>query len=219
MKKILILIMLMILQIPTVVKAQSLSVGIAKTRYLYGSFNLKDHFDFFISESLFSENFKNQQIEVGGVYSGKINKFHYAAGIKGGSSWNGAYQRVALLTNISFLPIERLALNAQVRPNYDTGYGYNTDWRIGVGVKVFNPMWLHVAYTTIPDYRKSEQRIHAGVVFGVGALSASAAASIPIEGNQKFKTWRVLMGLNYCFNLSRNRESEKIPTVGIDSYL
>lgn len=184
--------------------SQTLDIGIAKTRYVYAGTTFKNHFGVFLSESLFSENFKNQQIELTGFYRNTLYKFSYIGGFKTGSSWCGSYQRYAIFAGIAYRPFERWSLETKLRPNYDTGYGYSTDWAVGLKFNAFQPLWLNLDFTTIPDYRKSEKRLHFGALFNVGALSASAIISIPVEGDQKFKTWRILMGLNYCFNLSKS---------------
>ncbi|MDE6810833.1 MAG: hypothetical protein K2J15_00615, partial [Muribaculaceae bacterium] len=75
---------------------------------------------------------------------------------------------------------------------------------VGLKFKAFRPLWVNLDFTTIPDYRKSEKRLHLGALFNVGALSASFTVSMPVEGDQKFRTWRILMGLNYCFDFSKS---------------
>ncbi|MDE5842312.1 MAG: hypothetical protein K2H35_01080 [Muribaculaceae bacterium] len=184
--------------------SQTLEVGVAKTRYIYAGTTLKNHYGIFLSESLSSESLKNQQIELAGAYFGNISKFYYNAGFRAGTAWCGSYQRYAAFVNLAYHPFNRWMIAAKLMPNYDTGYRYHTDWSAGIRFNAFKPLWINLDFSTIPDYRKSEKRLHLEAAFNVSALSASVAVSMPVEGDSKFRTLRILMGLNYRFDFSKS---------------
>ena len=204
------LLLIFLLSILTTVPAYShhpdidLNVGIAKTRYVYVGTTINNHYSIFISESLYSESFKNQQIEVTGLYQGSFRNFSYSGGVSIATSWCGSYQRYSATAALGYRPFDRLMAEVKLHPEYDTGYRYHTDWSASIKFKACKPLQVNLDYTTIPDYRKSEKRMHIGTTFTSGALSASFAISIPLEGDQKFRTWRILTGFNYCFNLSKS---------------
>lgn len=191
--------------------AQRLDIGIEKSKYLYGEFTFNSGLSLKLSESLFSENIKHQQIELTGAYCNRISKVFFSAGLKAGTSWSGSFQRYAGLFKASYLPIKNFAITGLVMPLYDTGYGYSTDWGVVAGYRVVKPLWINLDLTTIPDYRKSELRSHIGAILSVGALSASAAVSLPLRGDQKLKTWRILMGINYSldFSVRKSKNSQE----------
>lgn len=55
----------------------------------------------------------------------------------------------------------------------------------GVGVGIKKNIDVHAGYTTIPEYRMSEKRLHAGFDFHVGSLSEAPAASIAVSDAEK----------------------------------
>lgn len=181
--------------------AQTIDAGISKSRYIYAAFTFANKIGLSISQSVSSENFKHQQIEAGIRYSGIINKLEYKAGVFAASAWNSSYQRYYAKLSLDYLPLNFMKVTGQIAPLYDTGYKYNTCFSAGLAFKPAKPLWINLKYTTIPDYRKSEKRIHAGINLHSGPLEVSGTVSIPATGDQKFKTWRLLLGFNYTIEL------------------
>lgn len=187
-----------------VANGAAVNIGMRNTRYAYAGYDFNTHFNASLSHSMFSEPIGYQQIGIEGSYRGSWRKFDYSGGIFGATAWNGNYQYAGATVELTYSPISRLHFAGQIQPRYDTGYGYDTGYSLGASFDIIRHIGVKTSFTTIPDYRKSEKRLHAGLEFRVGELSVSPVLSFPLEGDQKMKTMRVLVAAEYKFKLVKN---------------
>lgn len=195
--KLKLLCLFILLLAPVCAKAQ-FEAGLRNSRYLYGSFTLKKHYSFGLEHSISADRIGFQQIGVSFGYDNQWKDLEYGASVKGATSWNGDYQIAGLNVHAAYSFLNRLQVFGQLNPLYDTDYDYKTCFAAGAACKIVNGISVFASYTTIPDYRKSEKRVHAGFMLKSGHLYAEPALSIPV-GDDSFNSVRVLVSLGWRF--------------------
>ncbi len=196
MKKVLVLLVAIMCCLTT--KAQ-ISAGVGDSRYVYGSYTLSNGLSFNLEHSLYSEKFGFQRVAIGVGYGSALPYgFSWKADVNGGTTWNRNYQVVYGDLAIGYL-FRRLGLESIVQPHYDSGLGYTTCWQAGASVRIIEPVSVCLAYTTIPEYRMSENRLRGGFEFSVDKLSVKPEISISMDKETRLKNMRVLMSMNYRF--------------------
>lgn len=175
------------------------AVGIEDSRYVYGSYRLKNGIDFKLEHSLYSEKMGFQRL---GLHVGYEKSFPHGfmleTDVWGATTWNRNYQVVSCEVTLNYF-IHGFGAKATINPHYDSGLKYNTCWCIGVSQKIINPIAITLQYTTIPVYRMSEKRIDGGFEFKVKNLTVSPKLSVSAQKETRFKNMRVLMSMNYEF--------------------
>lgn len=184
----------------TLAIAGGFDFGIHNSRYIYAGYGLSHNYHLTVFHSMFSEKFGKQ--EVGGAISGKYmtGPWSIEGTAYGDGAWDGSYGNVGALAGASFRFPEIITLFAALNPHYDSGYGYKTCYRAGLKAHITKEIGVFTSYTTIPDYRKSEKRLHAGFTINSSTLTVEPALSFPIGGNTKLKSMRVLMSMRYQFS-------------------
>lgn len=175
------------------------AIGLHNTRFADISYTLKNHYTFQLSHSLYSEKPAFQEIRFTFGYRNSYQSLQYHGAVYGASTWNGDYQIAGARIGARYTLATRFHFLATLNPHYDTGYGYRTCFAAGASVNFIRPVALRLQYTTIPDYRLSEKRLHAGFDAKVGALSVSPILSIPLEGSSQLSKFRVLVSCAYSF--------------------
>ncbi|MDE6249866.1 MAG: hypothetical protein K2M29_09190 [Paramuribaculum sp.] len=174
-------------------------IGLQNSRYGYLGYTLKDHWNFRLRQSLFSERMRYQQIQLEAAYLGSIGHFDYSGGIYGSTEWGGDWRTGGVKIRGQFNTLKRLHINATINPHYDSEYDYTTCFSVGAEVDIIKSISILASYTTIPDYRKSEKRIHGGASFHVGQLSVTPEISIPVSSSERLKQMRILTSFGYKF--------------------
>lgn len=181
-------------------KAQ-ISVGMHNTRYIYGEYEFGQNYHVGINHSVFSEKFKFQQVGISVRYTGDYKILSYSATAYAATAWNCDYKIVGGKVAMTLTPLSLLHICGSVNPLYDSGYKYKTCFSVGGEVDLSKNISVGACYTTIPDYRKSEKRVHGSFTFHVGGLSVRPTLSLPVAGEQKFKGLRVMASFNYRFGI------------------
>ena len=175
------------------------TVGLKNTRFAEVGYTLKSHYTFQLSHSLFSEKPAFQEVKVTFNYTNAWQDLSYSAAAYGSSTWNGDYKTAGARIGGRYTFAKRFHILGILNPHYDTGYGYNTCFAAGALVNFISAIALRLQYTTIPDYRMSEKRLHAGFDAKVGPLSVSPILSVPLEGSSQLSKFRVLASCSYTF--------------------
>lgn len=192
------LIVLIAILLPLTAAAQ-FEAGLRNTRYANVSYTLKKHYTFKVEHSIFAEKFGFQQIGGSAAYHNNWKELSYGAEVSGITSWNRDYQIAGLKAHAAYRFLNRLLVFGCINPLYDTDYKYKTCFSVGAACGLVKGIGIFASYTTIPDYRKSEERVHAGFMLKSGHLYARPALSIPVSGNVRFKSLRVLASLGWQF--------------------
>lgn len=172
-------------------------VGIRDNRFIYGDFTFCKNYEVKLEHSVFSEKIGYQYLRAYAGYKGSWKTLDYKALAYFGAVYNGSYHSGGGMAQLRYRLIDRIVIDAVLNPHYDSGYGYKTCFSAGGGVIITRNIDILAAYTTIPEYRMSEKRVHVGFDFHVKGLSVTPALSVAADGDSK--TIRALMGFRYQF--------------------
>lgn len=181
------------------IRTSQFSVGIEKTRLIYGQYLYKNHLKARLNMSVYSEKFGFQYFRANIGYQTNIKNILLSGDYFFGSAFNGTYFNTGANLNVSAELFKRLLLAAQLSPWYDSGYGYTSCWEAKIGCKIITQIAIKIGYTTVPEYRMSEKRILGGFDFMVSKLYVSPYLSIGTKSNTGGRNIRVLFDFGYNF--------------------
>ncbi|MCH5215467.1 MAG: hypothetical protein J1F10_00895, partial [Muribaculaceae bacterium] len=157
------------LYIPSVVNAEEesyypnkFSLGIENNRLIFGQYTYKDHFTAKLNVSAYSEKLSFQYARATLGYKTSLNLFLLEGKYFFGSAFNGSYYNTGVILNARAKLVRRLLVGATIAPWFDSGYKYNTCWNAEVGCVITRHIDIKLGYTTLPEYRMSENRIIGG---------------------------------------------------------
>lgn len=175
------------------------TAGIRDSHYIYGTYAPVSNLTVKLEHSLYSEKAGFQRIGVGADYGFALPRgFGWSAGVSAATTWNGNYQVVEGHASVTYA-YRRLGLDATLQPHYDSGLGYKTCWQAGGSLRIIDAIALVAHYTTIPEYRMSQQRLRGGFRFDVSRLTVTPEVSLSLDKATRFKNMRVLMSMQYRF--------------------
>lgn len=179
-------------------------IGVRDSRYLFAECRLGEHFSTRVRHSLFSQAMQYQQVGISAGYSGAFCAgCCYGFRLFGDMEWNGDYRIAGSDISLDWRIIRGFKIGCTVEPRYDTGYGFKLCYRAGLGYVFNNILTTQIAYTTIPDIRKSEKRLHAGCRLASGRLAVEPVVSIPVDSHDTIQRTRLLISFCYSFGGSR----------------
>lgn len=173
-------------------------VGLRDTRYVNVNYTLKDRFFFEFEQSIFAEKLGFQYFRVYCGYKGAFGPVNYHANAYYGMAWNNSYRNAGLDLHINYF-YRFIGAYGNLNPHYDSLYETKVFFRVGLAGNLTKQLTLKCDYNTIPTYREGEKRIRFGLNFHLANLYVEPLVSIPVEGNDKFKSLRVLVSFNYTF--------------------
>lgn len=176
-----------------------ISVGVRDNRHIFCEYLLKNNYLFKLEESVYAESFGFQTLRADVAYTSTVSNLQYSGGLYFGSAYNGSYFITGANINLRLTLFKRLLLMGGLNPHYDSQVKYKTCYAAGAGVRITKNIDFSVAYTTIPEYRMSENRVKGGFRFSVSKLEVEPQLSISVKGNDRFKTLRALMSFKYTF--------------------
>lgn len=175
------------------------SVGIENNRLIFGQYTYKDHFTAKLNVSAYSEKLPFQYVRATIGYKTNLNLLLLEGKYFFGSAFNGSYYNTGVLLNARAKFVKRLLVEASIAPWFDSGYKYNTCWEAQIGCVITKHIDIKIGYTTIPEYRMSENRIIGGFDFHVKHISVSPYLSVGTKSKDGGKNIRVLLGFEYNF--------------------
>ncbi len=176
-------------------------IGVRNSRYLFAHYRFGEHFSAGLRHSLFSQAMRYQQvgIEIGYSAARDGGRRAYGLALFADTEWDGGYRIAGADLSFDWRIVRGLKLGCVVEPRYDTGYDFKLCYRAGLGYVFNNIVTAGVAYTTIPDIRKSEKRLHAGCRLSSGNLSVQPVVSIPLGNPDTIQKTRLLLSFSYSF--------------------
>lgn len=181
-----------------------LNVGLRDVRYAYIGYEFKNDWETKLEHSIYSEKFGFQKIRAYMAYHHTWGNFTLKANAYGSTLWNADYQDFGTNISAGYKLLKPWNIEAVVNPHYDTDYKYKTYFTVSTDVQIIKNLGIIAQYTTIPEYRLSEKRVRAGLIFSYGGLSVTPMLSIPVDGT--VKSLRVLCGFEYKFKFKKNKE-------------
>lgn len=180
-------------------KDGTLLLGVRNSRYVTAGYELPSgHVGLEIEHGVQAVNIRRQQIGASlfwrvawldGRIAGNATAFC-------STTWSGSYSMTGARLRASYTPYWRISAEASFNPYYDTEYRWVTAWSAGLRAAVTRQIGVFCTYTTVPDYRLSERRLHAGVSCAVSNLSATAALSVPLSDGPA-QSLRLLCSFSY----------------------
>lgn len=174
-------------------------VGLRDNRFIYGDFTFLNHYEVKLEHSVFAEKIGYQYLRAYAGYKGSLRHLDYKGQLYFGSAYNRSYYSGGALISARCTLFSRLIIDGRLNPHYDSAYGYKTCFYAGAGAVITRNIDILAGYTTIPEYRMSENRTHLGFDFHVGKLSVCPTLSVATSGASKAKTLRVLAAFSYGF--------------------
>lgn len=181
-----------------------LNVGLRDIRYAYVSYEFKNDWEAKLEHSIYSEKFGFQKIRAYMAYRHTWGNFTLKANAYASTLWNADYQDFGANVSAGYKILKPWNIEATVNPHYDTENKYKTFFTVSTDVQIIKYLGVIAQYTTIPEYRLSENRVRAGFIFSYGGLSVTPMLSIPVDG--KVKSLRVLCSFEYKFKFRKNKE-------------
>lgn len=175
------------------------SIGMRDTRHVNVGYTCRDHYFVQLEQSIYSEKIQYQyaRLYVGCKWD-ILPSFHVEGKAYYGMAWNNYYRNLGLQVSGSYR-WKFLQPYAVLNPHYDSYYDFQMLYRGGAAFHVTRQLAVKCDYTTIPAYRESEKRVRLGLGIGVENLYVEPMCSVPAEGDNKMKSWRVELSLNYIF--------------------
>lgn len=177
--------------------------GMRDNRFIYGDFTFLNHYEVKLEHSIFAEKLGYQYLRAYAGYKGDVGhrsfKLEYKAQAYFGAAYNRSYYSGGALIQARCTLFRRLIIDGRLNPHYDSGNRYETCFYAGAGAVITRHIDILAGYTTIPEYRISERRVHLGFDVHVGQLSVNPALSVAADGASRAKTLRVLAAFRYQF--------------------
>lgn len=175
------------------------SLGIENTRLVYGEYTYKNQFIARLNVSVYSEKLAYQYIRGSVGYKTSLGALNLKGLYFFGSTFNGSYYNTGVKIAGDAVVANRLLIDATLAPWYDSGYKYTTCWEAKIGCKITNHIDIKVGYTTIPEYRRSENRVIGCFDFHVSNLYVSPYITAGVKSSEGSKGIRVGFGFGYQF--------------------
>lgn len=183
----------------SILSVSKFAVGIENNRLFWGEYIYKDHFTARLNVSAYSEKLGYQYVRGTIGYRTGLKMFNLQGSLFYGSALNRSYYNLGATIAVGTCLVDRLLLDAKLAPWYDSGYNYKTCWEAKVGCKLTKHIDIKAGYTTLPEYRMSENRILAGFDFHTRYLYVTPYLSIGTKSKDGGKNIRVLIGFGYTF--------------------
>lgn len=177
-------------------------IGLRDSKYAVAGYQWDSGWQVQLDQSIFETNLRSQYIRGGGGFQFYHNRyFDFMASAFAGTTYCNNFYDFGARIDGSYLPLKWLELDAGINPRYDSDYGYETTYLVGLKFHINDEIALLSQYSTIPEYRISEKRARLGLEFKVKNLAVAPMISVPVKGNTL--NLRILVGLKYEFITQR----------------
>lgn len=176
-------------------------IGVSDSRYLFAECRFGKHFSAGVRHSLFSQAMCYQQAGISAGYAAIAPgaRIWYGLTLFADTEWDGGYRIAGADMRFDWKVIRGLQFGCVIEPRYDSGYDFKLCYRAGLGYVFNDIVTAGVAYTTIPDIRRSERRVHIGCRLTSGRLSVRPVVSIPVDSRDTIQKTRLLFSFSYSF--------------------
>lgn len=187
-------------------QAQENTLSMRDSRYVQFTHSfLHSHLPVTLEHSIYSEKISLQHFRLYAGYSTDIGKhLQLSLTAYAGSTHKGSYQDYGARFDgtLFFDSAHRYNALAVINPHQDSGLGYKTCYSLSTQLGFLPMAALHAEYTTIPEFRQSEQRIRVGICLHVesvryGQLRVTPLLSIPLR--QRYEKIRLHVNFDYHF--------------------
>jgi hypothetical protein len=178
-------------------RAQEIAVGSRDNQYIYGECLYKG-WHLKLEESVYSSKIGSQYVRLYAGYCLQNAQWSIDVDSYFGTPYNGKYNSYGCLASGTYVIQDKYHLKATINPHYDSGYKYETNFRIGAEADIFDQISIMAAYQEMPIYRMKEKRVYGGLIFKSGNLSVCPQISIPTD--DVINHIRCIVNFRYCFS-------------------
>ncbi len=171
-------------------------VGSRDNQYVYGEYQYKG-WSVKLEESVYAEKIGHQYLRLYAGYAYHAPQWSLSAQPYFGASYNGNYCSLGGYLTGKYHLLDKYHFKAILNPHYDSGYKYETNYLIGMGMDLSSQIGIKLEYQEMPIYRMKEKRMKGGFIFKTGNLSVSPQISVPTEGATK--NIRCIVDFRYSF--------------------
>ena len=176
---------------------QNVMLGVRDNQFARIGIIIKNNYFLIAEQSVLVTKLKNQFINGYIGYKGKYNKLTYSGYIYSGYQYSNRFRTYGGMVETGYDFFKYIKLYAGIRPHYDSSYGYDTAYKIGLNFLLNKSISIRGEYTSYPEFRLCEKRIKGGIDINVMNIYVSPQLSIPIDGN--LENIRFLNSFNYYF--------------------
>ncbi|MCU6768970.1 hypothetical protein OCV73_08445 [Barnesiella propionica] len=173
------------------------SLGLRENQFVFFSYTLDNEWKAKIEHSVFIEKMGFQYIRATVGYGRQIKNFNVSLDPYFGVTYNRSFYNAGASLSVGYEPWKKIAVTGVFNPHYDSGLKYNTCYSLGLIGNVYKAISVVAEYTNIPEYRQTEDRVRAGLLFKVPHLYVKPVVSVPVKGNHK--AVRILTSFGYTF--------------------
>lgn len=201
MKKSLFLVLLLVAFSFAALDSTALVAGMRSNRYAFVGFQTKENFGVAFENSVQTQSPKKQYARLAAFYVFDLPfNIHSNYAVYGGMRYDKEFYDVGTRVELLWKAHERyLQLNGVWQPFYDSDYGRNFGYLVGVRSFVLPEVGVVANFKNIPEYRDVERRVSFGLVFETDHLSVMPEISIPVDGQNPLT--RVFVSFVYYFPL------------------
>lgn len=191
--------MLLFLLCHIAVYGQAFSLGLRDSQFAQLGIEYREKWNATVEHSLFNINPGNQKIRLMAGYSQSWQRVRLDITPYVSTLWNRGYWDCGAMLAGKACLNSILSFKAILNPHYDSGIGYATCFTVGTEINVYKAVGLTAQYSTIPDYRLSENRVRVGLFLRQRDLWVQPEISIPV-GVESHNP-RILCSFGYRFDL------------------
>ena len=186
--------------------AQSNKISMRDSRFIQFQHTFMHHWPVMLEHSIYSEKISLQHFRIHAGYQHQILEDRLTMEFLGyfGSTHKGSYQDYGAFVRMAyrFDADDNYSLQGILNPHYDTGLDYKTCFAFSTYVGFCKVAAFYLEYTTIPEFRQSEERVRTGARIRInspqyGTLAVTPMLSIPLQ--QRYEKIRLHVNFTYQF--------------------
>ncbi len=199
MKNLLIFLLSFICIVINAQKNNSIAVGTRNNLFIYGTYYLNEHFLFSYTNTVYSRKINAQyfRIEAGYNFSTILNNFKMSIYPYYGRNYGGAYFDTGILINV-VISKGKFKTKLEALPFYDNLLGNYLTASGMLSYSFAKKVSPFVQISSIPEYRRPENRIAFGVLFKEENIWIRPEISTPITSTNIVLS-RFLLSFEYQF--------------------
>ncbi len=181
---------------PSILNAQ-VAIGLRDSKFAYIQYRINNIY-IKTEHSLYSDKIKRQYIrEYIGLNLNLSEKLNIKSSIYGGVMYNKYYADYGVFIRPYYTINTSLKIYAFYNLNYDTYIKRDNRFLGGFDINITKDIAFSFDYSSIPENRMNEKRLHGSILFHINNLYVKPSVSIPLD--DKLHYIRFLTSFEYTF--------------------
>jgi len=173
------------------------ALGLRDNQYVSAGYTYHKSWNIKLEHSVFSQKLSTQYVRLMLGYKHCWNNIGIEATPYYGTVYNRDFYNTGVMLNGYWQMLRNWRMECTVNPHYDSGFDYETCFRVGSALHLYKAVSAVLQYSTIPEYRMKEKKIKAGLRFNADKLYVCPMLSIPVDETGKHV--RLQCGFEYEF--------------------